>query len=221
MVLTFAEEILLLALDDETGRFVRMGTQGLGYPLAGAVLMDLALRGKIDADLEKVEVIDSSPTGEPLLDGPLERIASESEPFSAREWIGRLLPEAEAVEEGALSRLVERGVLRREEKRVLWVFKERRYPMVDDTEEKEVKRRLVDLLLSDEIPSPRDVALIALVDACDLLGTVLSAREVERVGPRVEQIRKLDLIGQAMTAAVQNLRLEIARSIAGAPGISY
>ena len=146
---------------------------------------------------------------------------SESEPFSAREWIGRLLPEAEAVEEGALSRLVERGVLRREEKRVLWVFKERRYPMVDDTEEKEVKRRLVDLLLSDEIPSPRDVALIALVDACDLLGTVLSAREVERVGPRVEQIRKLDLIGQAMTAAVQNLRLEIARSIAGAPGISY
>ena len=221
MVLTFAEEILLLALDDETGRFVRMGTQGLGYPLAGAVLMDLALRGKIDADLEKVEVIDSSPTGEPLLDGPLERIVSESEPFSAREWIGRLLPESEAVEEGALSRLVERGVLRREEKRVLWVFKERRYPMVDDTEEKEVKRRLVDLLLSDEIPSPRDVALIALVDACDLLGTVLSAREVERVGPRVEQIRKLDLIGQAMTAAVQNLRLEIARSIAGAPGISY
>ena len=221
MVLTFAEEILLLALDDETGRFVRMGTQGLGYPLAGAVLMDLALRGKIDTDLEKLVIIDSSPTGEPLLDGPLARIAAETEQLSAREWIGRLLPEAEVVEEAVLSRLVERGILRREEKRILWVFKERRYPMIDDTEEKEVKRRLVDLLLSDEIPSPRDVALIALVDACDLLGAVLSAREVERVGPRVEQIRKLDLIGQAMTAAVQNLRLEIARSIAGAPGISY
>ncbi len=221
MVLTFAEEILLLALDDESGRFVRMGAQGLGYPLAGAVLMDLALRGKIDADLEKVEVIDASPTGEKLLDGPLERMAGESESFSAREWVGRLLPEADAVEEGALSRLVERGILRLEEKKILWVFKERRYPMVDDTEEKEVKRRLVDVLLSDVIPSPRDVALIALVDACDLLGTILSAREVERVGPRVEQIRKLDLIGQAMTSAVWNLRLEIARSMGGAPGISY
>ena len=220
-MLTFAEEILLIALDDETGKFVSMGTQGLAYPLAGAVLMDLALRSKIDADLEKVVVIDSASTGEPLLDGPLQQIASSPEPRSARQWLGRLVPDADVIEEQALARLVERGILRREDRKILWVFSERRYPTVDDTEEKEVKRRLVDILMSDEIPTPRDVALIALVDACELLGAVLSAREVERVAPRVEQIRKLDLIGQAMTDAVWNLRLEIAKSIAGTPGISY
>lgn len=220
-MLTFAEEILLLALDDETGKFVRMGTQGLGYPLAGAVLMDLALRSKIDADLEKVMVIDTGSTGEPLLDGPLAQIASSDQPYSARQWVGRLVPGAQEIEDAALDRLVERGILRCEDKKILWVFSERRYPTVDDTEEKEVKRRLVDILMSDEIPTPRDVAMIALVDACDLLGAVLSAREVERVAPRVEQVRKLDLIGQAMTDAVRALRLEIAKSISGAPGITY
>ncbi len=220
-MLTFAEEILLIALDDESGKFVSMGTQGLAYPLAGAVLMDLALRSKIDADLEKIMIIDSGPTGEPMLDGPLRSIAESPEPHSPREWVGRLVPDATDIEEMALARLVERGILRREDRKILWVFSTRRYPMIDDTEEKEVKRRLVDILMSDDIPTPRDVALIALVDACELLGAVLSAREVERVAPRVEQVRKLDLIGQAMTDAVRNLRLEIAKSIAGAPGISY
>ncbi len=220
-MLTFAEEILLVALDDESGKFVRMGSQGLAYPLAGAVLMDLAVRSKIDADLEKVVVIDPGPTGEPLLDGPLAQIAGSPETHSAREWVGRFVPDASGMEEQALARLVERGILRREDRKILWVFSDRRYPTVDDTEEKEVKRRLVDILMSDEIPTPRDVALIALVDACELLGAVLSAREVERVAPRVEQVRKLDLIGQAMTDAVRSLRLEIAKSIAGTPGISY
>lgn len=220
-MLTFAEEILLLALDDQTGKFVHMGSQGLGYPLAGAVLMDLAVRSKIDADLEKVIVVDPSSTGEALLDGPLSHMASSEETYSARQWVERLVPNAEQVERAALDRLVDRGILRLEEKRILWVFPERRYPMIDDTEEKEVKRRLVDILLSDAIPDPRDVALISLVDACDLLGVVLSAREVENVGPRVEQIRKLDLIGQAMTDAVRNLRLEIAKAVSGSPGMIY
>lgn len=198
-----------------------MGTQGLGYPLAGAVLMDLAVRWKIDADLEKLVVVDPSPTGEQLLDEQLTQIASTEEVLSARQWIGRLVPESERIERAALDRLVGRGILRQEEKRLLWVFPERRYPTVDDTEEKEVKRRLVDILLSDEIPEPRDVALISLVDACDLLGVVLSAREIENVGERVEQIRKLDLIGQAMTDAVRHLRLEIAKAVGTPPGALY
>ena len=77
MQLTFAEEILLLALDDETGKIGHLGPQGLHYPLAGAVLMDLALRLKIDADLDKLVVVDPTPTGEALLDGPLAEIQAQ------------------------------------------------------------------------------------------------------------------------------------------------
>ena len=41
-----------------------------------------------------------------------------------------------------------------------------------------------DVLLSDDMPDPRDVALICLVDACDILGDIFSEREMERVRPR-------------------------------------
>lgn len=212
--LTFVEEILLLSLDDETGKFFPMGPQGRRYPLAGAVLMDLSLRGKIDSDLERLIVIDRTPTGEALLDGPLAEIAAEQDPHGAMFWIERLAGRADEIEAQGLQRLTERGIVRCQEKRILWMFETRRYPTIDDREEKEVKRRLLDILLSDELPSPRDVVLICLVDACDLLPRILSTREVEHVAPRVAQLRKLDVLGQAMTEAMQRLQLAIAKAAA-------
>lgn len=53
-MLTFAEEIVLLILDDETGKLANAGSPSVNHALAGAVLMDLALRSKIDTDLEKL-----------------------------------------------------------------------------------------------------------------------------------------------------------------------
>ena len=43
--LTFVEEILLLLLDDETGAMKRVAPNVMELLIAGAILMDLALRG--------------------------------------------------------------------------------------------------------------------------------------------------------------------------------
>jgi len=50
-MLTFAEELLLLALDDEKGVLVQMPIMSFEYGLIGAILMELALMNKIDTDL--------------------------------------------------------------------------------------------------------------------------------------------------------------------------
>ena len=68
MKLRFVEEIILLLLEDEGGRFVRVPTWSMNYALAGAVLMDLALEDRIDTDLEGLVLIDSTPLGDSLLD---------------------------------------------------------------------------------------------------------------------------------------------------------
>ena len=54
--------------------------------------------------------------------------------------------------------------------------------------------RIAGVLLSDDFPDPRDVAMICLVDACNLLPDIFSNREIDKVGPRTEQLRKMDLI---------------------------
>ena len=49
-MLTFAEDVTLLVLDDETGAMLPISELVLNQVLAGAVLMDLAYRSKIEVD---------------------------------------------------------------------------------------------------------------------------------------------------------------------------
>ena len=210
MKLRFSEEITLLMLNDEDGEFVRVPGWSMQCAFAGAVLMDLALENRIDTDLKRLVLIDPTPVGDDLLDPTLARIAQSKETYDARHWIDHLADGAETIREQSLARLVERGILRREEDRFLWVFQSRRYPIVDGEAEREVKLRIMEVLFSDDIPYPRDIVLICLVDACGILRELLTARELERASERIEQVRKLDLIGQAMSRAVWDIQSSIA-----------
>jgi Golgi phosphoprotein 3 len=212
-MLTFAEEVMLLILDDETGKLANAGSPNVDFALAGAVLMDLALRSKIDTDLDKLVVIDSTPTGEEILDSYLAQIAVEDHVYNARYWVHILAEHGPAIRDKALSMLVRKSILKPVEKKILWVFETRRYPVIDGTEQREVKRRIINLLLSDEIPAPRDIVLICLADTCELFPTILNAREAERLAPRIAQIRRLDLIGQAVFQVVERLRSDISNAM--------
>ena len=75
-MLRFAEEIMLLLLDDQDGSFLPIPEWSMQCALAGAVLMDLALEDRIDTDLDSLILVDKAPTGDPLLDPTLERIAA-------------------------------------------------------------------------------------------------------------------------------------------------
>ena len=124
-------------------------------------------------------------------------------------------PPTEEIRAAALARLVDRGVLEERDNRFLWVFHSRRYPAVDGQIRREVKLRIMEVLLSDEIPDPRDVMLICLADACGIFRALLSGRELAQATPRIEQVAKLDLIGQAMFRAINDVRMAVAAATAG------
>ena len=205
----FAEEILLLLLRDEGGKFVAVPGIALDNALAGSVLMDLALENRIDTDPERLILVDPTPVGDRILDPTLAAIAA-GEHRDARYWVGQTAQRASEIREEALSRLVERGILERHEGRFLWVFRSRRYPIIDGKAEREVKLRILGVLLSDDIPSPRDVVIIGLADACDLLPALLPKGDYDKARARIDQVRKLDLIGQAVSQAVQDIEMWLA-----------
>ena len=215
-MLTFYEEIMVLLLHDENGTFLPVSEHTLNRALTGAVLMDLAFANRIDTDPERLVVIDRTPTGDHLLDRTLARIAGEKADTDSRAWIETLSAEEASANQdatirtAALEKLVERGVLERREEQFLWVFRSRRYPTIDGKVEQEAKKRIADVLFTDEIPDPRDVALICLVDSCNILQTIFSKREIDRVEPRLDQIRKMDLIGREMATAIADIERAIA-----------
>ena len=209
-MLRFAEEMLLLVLDDENGRFARVPDWSMNYALAGSVLMDLAMENRIDTDPNKLVLLDETPTGDDLLDPTLEDIALAENEHDARYWVERAAGRAQVIRERALERLVEAGILEQRDDRFLWVFKSRRYPAVDGTAQREVKLRVMGVLFSDEIPDPHDVVTICLADACGIFRKILSKRQADQAIERIAQVRKLDLIGRTMTQAIRDIEVTLA-----------
>lgn len=210
MNMTFAEEVLLLLLDDERGTLIPLPDASLKAAMAGAVLMDLALMNRVDSDLDAMFVVDRTPTGEAILDGTLAKVAASAERHDAKWWVETISADGDDIREAALAGLCAKGILRRQDEKFLWVFATRRYPTVDGTAEREVKLRIMEVLFSDVIPDPHDVALICLADACGIFDELLGERELEAARPRIEQVRKMDLIGQAMAKAIWDIQSSIA-----------
>jgi hypothetical protein len=207
-MLSFVEETTLLLLDDDSGEFVDMPVSGFGTVIAGAALMDLAMHNRVDTDLEKLTVVSKEPTGDVILDDALAQLSQkpeDAEGMRILEAIDRVALKSQDYSAEALKRLVDHGILRQDSGRFLWVFRTRRYPVIDNREEQEVKARLRQILLTDEIPDPRDVVLICLVAACELMELILAPDELTAAEPRIEQLRKMDLIGQAVAKAVREI----------------
>lgn len=215
-MLTLAEEILLLALDEETGTIVDLPNYQTNAMLVAAVLMDLALQNRIDTDVQNLQVISQEPTRNPILDKILSLLPVPGQTQSIRTLLDRLSEQGEDIRELALRQLIEKRILKQENRRLLWVFKTRRYPMIDNREIKEVESRLHDLVTGDDLPDPRDVVLISLVNICGLFDQILSPREWRRSQTRIAQLSKMDLIGQQLSKSIQEIQRAMAMS--GLPG---
>ena len=213
-MLRFSEEVMLLLLNDSGGKFVDVPAPSLDCALAGAVLMDLAMENRIDTDPERLFVIDPAPLEDDLLDPTLARIVDSAETHDAAYWIRETTLQADQIHDRSLARLVERGILRQEDDRFMWVFHTRRYPVIDNRTVREVKLRLMGVLFSDEIPDARDILLISLSDVCGIFGSLLSTAELDSAAERIAQVRKLDLMGREVAKAVREIEISLAAAVA-------
>ena len=170
-MLRFSEEMLLLLLDDKGREFADIPMLSFKYALAGAVLMDLAIEGRIDTDETHLFVTDKTPLEDDLLDPSLVRIVESTETHDTRYWVEQVSAQAVEIRERSLARLVERGILQREDDYFLWVFQTRRYPVINNQSIQEVKLRIMEVLFSNEIPDVRDIIIISLADVCDIFRT--------------------------------------------------
>lgn len=207
-MLTLAEELLLLLLDDTTGHLAPISRANLTCGLAGAVLMDLDVRGRIRADETGLTLRDPTPTGEALLDPTLARLAAAPAPRDTRAWVRTLAASGDELYDGALASLVARRILKEVCERFLWVLETRRYPIVDDREQKEAKLRLLSVLLCDGVPDAHDTALINLAETCGIFRLILQARELARASDRIARVAALDPIGCATSAVIREIETE-------------
>lgn len=201
--LTLLEEVVLLSLDDTTGAHLPLMPQAIGYGLAGAVLGDLEMAGRLKTETKRVEVINADPVGNALLDPWLKRISDEEKAHPLAYWLDVFSNERHALENSALERLIERGILKRQDKKILWVIGLRRYPTIHNEERVEVKTRLAALIQSEDHPSHFDATLISLLRGCYLISEVFGADLLENRSDRINAIADADPVGRQVAVATR------------------
>ena len=202
--LSLPEELLLALLDEESGYFRQVPGWNLHCAMVGAALGELSLLGRIDTDPESLTLLDATDTGHPLLDPILREIVTETEPRDARYWVERLAPQSESMIPQALDGLVRQQLLDLHPGDFYTFTKRRRpgeTPLGEDYSTGEiVKIRLTRIIFADEIPGPREVIITGLVNACRVFHLMFQIDE--EVEERIQLVSRMDLIGQAIAAAV-------------------
>jgi hypothetical protein len=201
--LTLVEEIVLLSLNDETGAHLPLPPSALGYGLAGAILSDIIMAERIAVDEGSVKILNSQTTNNPLLDPWLQRIVDEPYVHSIHYWISAIADEKRDIESSVLDHLIERGILIRKDKKILWVVGLRRYPTIHNEERIEVRTRLQRLIFSNEKPDHFDSTLISLLDGCYLLPSVFPESELLDRADRIDEIAKSDPVGREVAIATR------------------
>jgi golgi phosphoprotein 3 len=211
------EEVVLLTVDERTGRLRSTREFATTYALVGALFFDLALARKIDTDTESVQVIDTTPTGNTTLDRVLAHMAQRSELTTVKEWIEEIYRREDDLEGEVLRSLIARGVLRHEKSKRLWIIDVERFPMVDNKPQQHTKVRLARAILSDEIPPARHIMLVSIAEACGLLGYVLTDDQRAARRNRIQMLCNLETISRKVTDAIHALETKSPQAMTNVP----
>lgn len=214
-LLTLMEEVLLMGLKDREG-YLSFWNDNISYALRGCILLELAFRNKISlvndparrrfelAD-RLVQVVDSEPTGEVLLDEALRIMKNDELHLSVTNWIDLLSGETwnlmkinyqlKQVRERLAKGLVDKGILRTERKN-FFLFDMATHPVADKMSKEHIKNRILallvartvdmDLVCSDQFPKDtsfrhlRSVALVCGAYAANVLENVLAGLNYDK-----------------------------------------
>jgi hypothetical protein len=186
-----AEDLLLLLLDDDSGK-LPMGLSDKAAPaLGGAVLAELAILGAVTVDerqsrwrAPKVRVTGPPPPDRVLADAL--GVVGEKE-RAAQDLVARL---GKGLVATLGDRMADRGVLERREDRLFGVLPRTRWPASDRSREEEVRRTLDSVLVQGTTPDDRTGALVGVLVAIDRAHKVvpgLSSREVKKRATEVAE----------------------------------
>lgn len=211
-MLTLFEELFLLSLHEK--KSIELSNDyTLRYGLAGAILAELIEMGRISIDDKKrVALRNDALTGQDLLDEALMKIKDSVKEHKLAYWIDHLSC-GKKEQMKLISALEQKGVLRQEEKRFLWVIPYTVLPDMDASAKYALKERLRRAVLTQKTVDTREMILISLMKACQMLDHLFTRDEIKSARRKVEQLVKDELLGSAVTELIAEIEAASAAAV--------
>jgi hypothetical protein len=198
-----SQDLILLALNPQTGKTRFSFYAALEYGLVGSLLLDLVLQGKLEIDNNnRVIGAITGNTGDEFLDRHLNEVLASSRPRTARFWITRWRRRYRWFQPVVLQNLVDLGVLERQEQRILGLFPTQRYFLTDESIQREIVQQVRAAVLEGIGLDSRMAALISLMQASHLTDAVFRPEERPEARSRIKAIAREELVGQAVSKAI-------------------
>ena len=214
MELNLVEEFLLIALDDDKGSFVIDSTH-LHYGFAGAILLELAVRNKVDIDGDYLHLKSTSSEQEVVLNKALKLIEEEGKTKKVKDWLDLLARKAGELKDDTLQRLIERGVLIKKEHKILWIIPNNKYPTSNSNPDNKVRERLNNVILNGAKSEARDVMLLSLIDVSDLTKEAFRDQsDYKEVKKKLKEVTEDIKISQSINKSIREIQTAIMISIA-------
>ena len=204
--LSLLDELMLMLLNDQNGYFHQIPGWALNCTVTGAAIAELSFQSRIDTDMEALLIVDSTETGVPALDHLLKEIVNEPVQHNAQYWIERLVVHAESLIDSTLDHLVDIGILEHHDGE-FWTLatgksQEGMYGASQEINSSQfIKYRIRGAIFADEIPDPRDVIIICLIQTCDVFRFIFELDD--NAEERIKLICKMDLIARSLADAVE------------------
>lgn len=187
MNLNLIEQFLLISLDDDEGIFIA-DVNHLHYGIAGALLLEMAIEGKIELKGDHLILVGKPDSVDRLINQSVHAFMNEKE-RKVGYWIDTFKTNGKEIKNFVLDELISKGILRREKGKIMWVIPYEKYPTENPIPENMVRSRIHNIILNDTKPTPRDLMLLGLIDVCKL--TREAFRDDEAYKTATKKIYKL------------------------------
>ncbi|MFH8789653.1 GOLPH3/VPS74 family protein [Streptomyces roseoverticillatus] len=195
--LTLPEELVLLCFDPVSGRKLMRAGHSSGYGVAGAVLAELRLAGRVVEARGRVQVTNPLPPADPLLAMAMASLQQPGKGAGGPRTAGWVRSASRHLEEPWLARLAERGALRLETRRFLGVIPYRR-DSVGPVDLTTAARERFELARRGGFTDPRDRALAALVSATGISGALCPGWGRRHQRQAMHRLMRADWVARAV-----------------------
>ncbi|MDW7690403.1 GPP34 family phosphoprotein [Flammeovirgaceae bacterium SG7u.111] len=208
MELNLIDKLTLLALDDEKGTLVADSTT-FPYALASTIILELALRNRIEINGKKVKVLNSSPTGDVDIDFYFEKISSSRKERSIKHWVQEFGNKATKIKKASIEKMVKERILFEEEGKILWVFKYNKYPTQDPAPEVDLRNKLSQIIVGKAEPNLEEVMLLSLVATCELVKEVFGKDNAKAIKEKIIDLAQNSPSAKSMHKAIKAIHEEL------------
>lgn len=197
--LRLAEQMLLLMLNEGSGRIYPTSKQYLDYAIVGAIVLELVAKGYLRIHQGVIKRLNEDLTGDPVADGILSHLNSTLESENFIEALHRLSIESHRLIPLLIDSMRSKAVLEPGGDRYVWHIPSKmaaQYPFLN------IKSHLHQLLFNNTKPSEQEIAFLWIAHVCNLISHLFDPESLRAIEARVRQLVRFEIINHVISNAL-------------------